>query len=144
MRIAFAFIALIASFCLWLLDISNAVYDFRTDVREDSFTVVTPAAVTSANVTLLKAVYDNDTNTIDYISSISETPVFSSYDTTTRQLLTTGLSANTTRTLDVNYDTNALTHSTAINALLNWWPFIWFMIIVAFPIAALVAIFTGR
>ncbi len=144
MRIAFAFIALIAAFTLWLLDITNAVYDFRTDVREDAFAVTTASGVTSANTTLLKPVFDNDTHTIGYLSSISETPVFSTYNTTTRQLLTTGLTAASTRTLTVNYDTNALTHSTALNALLNWWPFFWFMIITAFPIAALVAIFTGR
>lgn len=143
MRIAFAFIALIASASLWLLDVSAGVYDFRTDVREDVFTVVTVDA-TAANVTLLKAVFDNDTNTIGYVSSIAEVPVFSSYNTTTRQLETSGLTDNTTRTLTVNYDTDALSFSTAINNLLDWWPFLWFMILTAFPIAALVAIFTGR
>jgi hypothetical protein len=144
MRIAFAFIALIASFSLWLLDVSSAVYDFRTDVREDAFVVETAAAATTANVTLLRAIFDDDTDTIGYLSTIAEIPVFGSYNTTTRQLNTTGLTANTSRTLTVNYDTNALTFSTAINNLLDWWPFIWYMILTAFPIAALVAIFTGR
>lgn len=144
MRIGFAFIALIASFILWVLPVTDAVYDFRTDVREDDFTVATGLGVTSANVTLLKAIYDNDTDTIGYTSNVTEIPAFSSYNSTTRQLLTTGLSANTTRLLTINYDTNALTFSTALNTLLNWWPFIWYMLITAFPIASLVAIFTGR
>lgn len=144
MRIAFAFVALIASFILWNLDITAAIYDFRTDVREDEFSVDTAVGVTTTNTTLIKTLFDNDTNTIGYLSTISETPVYSSYDTTTRELKTAGLTANTTRTLTVNYDTNALTHSTAINNLIDWWPFIWYMLLTAFPIAALVAIFTGR
>ena len=144
MRIALAFVTLLASGILWMLPITSAVYDFRTDVREDAFSVDTAAAGTTANVTLIKAVYDNDTNTIGYVSSIAETPVYSSYNTTSRQLLTSGLTGSTTRTLTVNYDTNALTHSGAIDTLIDWWPFIWFMLITAFPIAAIVAIFTGR
>ncbi len=144
MRIAFAFIALIASFVLWLLPITTGIYDFRTDVRADAFSVDTAAGITTGNVTLLRAIYTDDTNTISYVSTLAEVPIFSSYNTTTRQLLTSGLTANTTRTLTVNYDINALAFSDALSTLLDWWPFIWYMIITAFPIAALVAIFTGR
>lgn len=144
MRIAFAFLALIASFTLWLLDVTNAVYDFRTDVREDVFAVDTGPVATTANVTLLRAIYTDDTNTIGYTSSIAEVPVFATYNTATRELATSNFTANTTRSLIVNYDTNALSFATGINNLLDWWPFIWFMLITAFPIAALVAIFTGR
>lgn len=144
MRIAFAFIALIASFTLWLLDITTAIYDFRTDVREDTFIVATAPGVTSANTTLLRAVFDDDTQTISYLSTIAETPVFSSYNITSRQVLTSGLTDNTSRTLTVIYDTNALTQSDAIDNLIDWWPFLWYMLITAFPIASLVAIFYVR
>ncbi len=144
MRIAFAFIALIASATLLMLDITTAVYDFRTDVREDSFTIETAPAVTTANVTLFKALFDDDTNTISYTSSIAEAPVVTSYASATRDLASSNFTANTTRTLYVTYDINALSHSDAINNFINWWPFIWYMLITVFPIAALVAIFTGR
>lgn len=144
MRIAFAFIALTASFVLWLLPITTATYDFRTDVREDAFTVATATGNTSACVILLQPIYGDDTNTIGYISSINETPTFSSYNSTTRELATSGLTENTTRTLTVSYDVNALTFSDAIDTFIDWVPFIWYMLIIAFPVAALVAIFTGR
>ena len=145
MRIAFAFVMLVASSILWLLDVTTGIYDFRTTVREDVFvaTETTPLG-TTANVTLLKSIYDDDTNTISYESTLAETPVFSSYNTITRQLLTSGLTANTSRILTVIYDTNALAHSDAIDNILDWWPFIWYMLIVTFPIAAILAIFTGR
>tara|TARA_Y100000310_G_scaffold209022_1_gene209630 strand:- start:519 stop:926 length:408 start_codon:yes stop_codon:yes gene_type:complete len=134
---------LIAAGLLWMIDIPQAVLDFRTTTRQDVFNVVT-ADTTTANVTLLRAIYLNDTNTISYLSTISEEPFFSSYNSTTRDLQTGGLTANTTRTLTVNYSENALTFNTSLNTFLDWFPYMWISIIALFPIAALVAIFTGR
>ena len=144
MRIAFAFTIMLLSAILWMVDTTQAVYDFRTEVREDDFTVTTAANVTSANVTLLKEVYDDDTDTIGYTSSIAEAPVYSAYNTVTRQLLTANLTAGTSRTLTVNYDIDALVYSTSLNTFLDWWPFVWIILVIIFPIAAIVAIFTGR
>ena len=144
MKIFYAFLVIVAATLLFMLPITTMVYDFRTDIREDTFTVTTAAGVTSANVTLLKTIYDNDTATISYLSSKPEVPVFTSYNTTSRQLLTGNLTALTTRTLYVSYDTDALTGYTALDTLLDRVPFIWLLIIIAFPVAALGSMFVGR
>ena len=68
----------------------------------------------------------------------------SSYNTTTRALAINGLSANATRTLTVEYDVFALTDANAVDTFLDYFPYIWILIIVAFPIAALAALFVGR
>ena len=128
-----------------MLPVSEAVYDFRTDLREDEFTSPTGVGVTSANVTLGEPVYDDDTGTIDYFSDLStDVPAYSSYNATSRQLLVSGLTANTTRVLSIFYDVDALAGSDALNNFVGYIPWIWLLIIIVFPIAGLAAIFTGR
>ena len=130
---------------LWMLPITAAIYDFRTDVQEDSFTSDTAVGQTTDNVTLSKVLYDNDTQTIDILSSISDdVPAYSSYNGTTRLLGISSLSANTTRTLTVSYDVDALSASNAINNFLDAISWIWLLCIAVFPMAALAAIFLGR
>jgi hypothetical protein len=144
MRIAYSFLIVLVSVFLFLLPITEMVYDFRTDLEDDTFTVTTAVGVTSANTTLLHAIYDNDTDTISYTSNITEVPAFSTYNSTTRQLLTTGLTANVTRLLVVYYDIDAITDSDAINTLLDRLPWLWILICAVFPMAGLAAIWTGR
>ena len=142
-RIFASFLIIITSFFLLVMPITTATYEFRTNERSDSFLAVTTGVgVTSANVTLLKAIYDNDTGTIVYTSSIAEAPAVSTYNTTSRQLLTTGLTANTSRTLTVQYDITSLSGLTSFDTILNYMPFLWYILIVAFTIAALAAVFT--
>lgn len=127
-----------------MLPVSEAVYDFRTDLREDEFNVTTED-VTSANVTLGKPLYEDDTGTIDIISDEStDNATFGSYTTGTRVLNITALSANVTRILTVSYDIDALEGSDALNTFVGYIPWIWMLIIIVFPIAGLAAIFTGR
>ena len=45
-----AFLILIASAVLWWLPVTEGIYDFRTDVEENSFAVTTAAGETAANV----------------------------------------------------------------------------------------------
>lgn len=144
MRIVFAFIALISSAVLWMLPLTEAVYDFRTDNREDYFVVFTEGANTTCNTTLLFPVYNNDTMTISYTSNVSEAPIVSSYNGTTRELITANLTANVTRGLYVYYDINALSHSASLDTLVDWTPYIWYILLLAFPACALVAIFWYR
>ena len=128
-----------------MLPVSGAVYDFRTDLREDDFSSTTVAGQTTENVTLHKPVYDDDIDTIDIVSDESaDTPAYNSYDNTTRVVNITGLSANLTRTLTVSYDVDALEGGDALNTFVGYIPWIWMLIIIVFPIAALAAIFTGR
>lgn len=140
-----AFLVIVVAAILFMLPLTDAIYDFRTDLREDAFNKTTGVDETTANVTLHKPIYDADTDTIDILSSIStDTPLYSSYDNTTRLLGMTGLADNSTRILTVSYDIDALAASNAINILLDRVPFIWLLSIIAFPMAALFAIFTGR
>lgn len=144
-RIYSAFLILVTSALLWLVPISDLVYDFQTDVKTDSFYVTTGAGETSANVTLYKAVYDNDTSTIEIVSYLNtDTPAFSSYNSTTRKTGFTGLTASTSRTVDVSYDTDALNASDAWEGVLDKASLIWMVLIIAFPVAGLAAVFTGR
>ena len=146
MRIFQAFLVLVISVLLFMLPLSETIRDFRTYVKEDTFaSVATGAGETTANVTIQKALYDNDTSSFAISSSISaDVPVFSSYNGTIRALQTGGLSANTTRALTVSYDVDALTGYTALSALMDRVPFFWLLLVLIFPIVGLAAIFTGR
>lgn len=144
MRIFYAFLVIITATFLFMLPITQAVYDFRTDVREDTFTVTTAVGISSANTTLLKAIYSDDTATIGYESSIAEVPVLSSYNATSRQLTTSGLTDNTSRSLVVSYDVTALNDATGFDTLLDRVPLIWLLMVIAFPIAALASMFVGK
>jgi predicted transcriptional regulator len=121
------------------------VYDYRTDVREDEFAVSTGGAETTGNVTLIKAVYDDDTQTIAITSDdADDTPAYSDYDTTTRELEVSGLAVSTNRTLTVAYDIDALSASAAISTLMDYLSWIWFILLAGFPAAAIAAVFMGR
>jgi len=145
MRVFYAFLVIVTAAILWMLPITSAIYDFRTDVQVDSFSSTTGVGQTTENVTLSEELYDDDTQTIDISSSISnDSPVFGSYNATTRLLGTSGLSANTTRILTVAYDIDALIGNDAVNNLLDQVPLIWILCIAVFPLASLAAIFTGR
>ena len=145
MKVFYAFLIIFTSVVLFMLPIASMVYDFRTDQREDVFVVTTAVAVTTANVTLLRAVFDNDTGTITFTSNTTETPAVSTYNTTTRQLLVSGLEASTTRELDVTYDIDVLSQEgTALNGLMDRVPAIYLLLIIAFPVAAMAAIFLNK
>ena len=145
MRIFYALLILLASAILWMLPVTEGIYDFRTDVREDNFTVLTAAGVTNSTVQLFTDIYDDDVSTIDLSSnSGDDTPTYSSYNPTTRNLVVTDLSANATRTLTVFYDIDALTESAAVGNLLDMIDFLWILVVVAFPGAAIIAIVTMR
>jgi len=146
MRIFTAFLVLVASAIMWLLPISTAVYDFKTDVTEDIFyNTSTAVSVSSANVTLRKEIYEDDTSSLSLSSNLyTDAPLLTSYNATNRQLLMSGLTANTTRTITVLYDYYALTGGGAIDTLVSRLDFVWMLALLAFPVAALAAIFTGH
>ena len=143
MKIFYASLVIFSAVFLFMLPITGMVYDFRTDVRQDSFTVETAAAVTTANTTLLRAIFGDDTATISYDSSIDESPAFSAYNAATRQLLTANLTASSGRTLLVSYDVAALS-STSLDMLIDRVPLIWLLMIISFAPAALASMFVGR
>lgn len=146
MRIFLALMIIIAAVFLFFIPIEQGIYDFRTQVREDSFNDVdTAVGVTTANVTLFRPIYDSDTDTIDILSDLStDSPAYSSYNSTTRVLLVSGLTANTTRGLDVSYDISSMTESTAMDNFFNTLPFLWMVCAILFAPMALAALFLGR
>jgi hypothetical protein len=145
LKIFYSFLVILTSAILWLLPVTDAVYDFRTDVKEDSFYYSTGVGVTVANVTLTKALYNDDQSTASAISDYStDLPVVAGYHTSTRVLDLTGLAGNYTRTLTVSYDFDGLGGSSAINTVADRLGWIWLLCIIVFAPAALASMWIGR
>lgn len=146
MRIFYAFLIAVISAILFMLPVAEAVYDFRTATRTDEYSIPTALAQTTANETLWDDLYNSDLGSVSIASSVAtDVPLPSSYNATTRVLLTSGLTANTTtRILEITFDYDSLQGSGAINTLMDRVSWIWMIVIIAFAPAALFAIFTGR
>jgi len=145
MRIFHGFLIILTAVILFMLPITSSIYDYRTDLREDEFSYETGGAETTANVTLLRPIYDNDTGTIDILSDLgTDIPVFASYNTTTRILDMTGMTLASNRTLTVFYDINALVANLALSSFLDWLPYIWIILIGIMPLAGIYAIIRRR
>jgi len=142
LRAFYCFLIVMVATILWLLPVTDGIYSFRTDVKEDSFYVTTAAGVTAANNTLTKALYDDDVSTVDLFSDLNtDTPTVYAYNTTTQVLWVTGLTASDDRTLTISYDYDALNASGAVSNFLDKLSWIWMICIAVFPIAAIVALF---
>lgn len=144
MRIFYGFLILFTAVMLWFVPVTEVTYTFRTDVAEDSFYISTAVGETSDNITLQDELYGDDTSTIDILSDLN-TDVISvvSYNSTSRATWITGLTDNATRTLEVSYDTQAVS-DTWDNLLDDFVPPMWIILIIIWPLAALAALFTGR
>lgn len=144
MRIFYSFLIVVCSAILILLPVTTGVYDYRTDIRTDNFAVITDNTSDNSTVQLFKAIYDDDISTIEFSSDdVDDAPYYSSYNSTSRALVIAGLAVSTIRTLEVSYDVDAVSEG-ALSTFLDLLPWIWIIIWVAFPIAGLVAIWTGR
>lgn len=142
MKIFWAFIILAGSAILWLLPVSEGIYNFRTDVKEETRTVITGAGDTTASLVLSKPVYQDDASTIEVLSSIdTDTTVIDSYTPATRTLALSGLDSDASRELSISYDVNALQWHTAFDTMLTYVPFIWIVILIAFPICGMIVMF---
>ena len=130
---------MVSAVILFLLPITTLVYDFRTDLETDTFSVTTAIGET----TLLVAIYGNDTDTISYTSNVTETPSVSAYDTATRQLTTASLTANVTRSLVVSYNIDAINND-SVATLLDNTSAIWLLMVITLPVAAIASIFLGK
>lgn len=145
MRIFQAFLVMVIVALLWMLPVTQAIYDFRTDVREDNFTVTTGAGEFTADVILFRPVYDDDDETISALSSIAtDTPAIDNYNPATREVTISGLDENSTRVLTVFYDVDALALHPAISLIMDLLPLFWILILIAFPVVAVIVIFTGQ
>lgn len=144
MRIFWAFLIVFVAVILFMLPLTTLILDFRTDDRDDTFSTETGAG-TTANVTLLKALFDDDIGSVSIASDLAtDIPLASSYNATPRQLLVSGLTVTANRTMVVTYDVDALAGSATINTFVDRLSWIWMLVVIAFVPAALAAIFTGR
>ena len=141
MRIFQSFLLLVVTAILWMLPVTQGIYDFRTDPREDTFNVDTAVGVTTASVVLQYPVYDSDNQTIDLSSDLpADTPALDSYTPATDRVDVSGLSDNSTRVLTIGYLIDALDAHDAVNTLMDILPMIWILILVSFPVVGLVAV----
>jgi hypothetical protein len=86
--------------------IGDSVTGFRATSREQEFNaVVTAAAVTNTSQILQYALLDNDVESITTLTSDlgTDSPVGSTYTAGTKTLLITGLTADASRNLTVEY-----------------------------------------
>lgn len=145
MRVFWAFIIILATVMLFLLPITPAVYDFKTDVRQDSFTTPTAVGATTANVVLIKELYDDDVMTISLASDLAtDVPAVVSYNATNRALLVSGLTDNTTRGLVVDYDVDSLNASPAIATFIDYIPWFVLLMVILLPAAGIAGMFIRR
>ena len=145
MRIFKSFLVVLTAVLLFMLPLTLAVYGFKTDVETDYYTYSTGVGVTTGSVVLQKAIYDNDTDTLTITSDdADDAPLYSSYNTTSRSLAFSGLSGNTTRTLTVMYDIDALGAGAGLETLVDKLAWFLLLIVIAFPVAGIAAIFTNR
>ena len=144
MKIVYSFLIVLVAVFLWLLPLSDMVYSFRTDSTTDESTVDTGVGETTSNVTLNQFTFDGISSISTVSSSINEVPITSSYNSTSKTVLVSSLTDNETRTLSITYDVDVITDNDAINTLLDRAAWIWMLIIIAFPVASLAAIWTNR
>jgi len=141
MRILNSFLLLLAVAILWMVPYTQGIYDFRTDVREDTFTVTTSIGETTSNVTLQRPVFDDDEETISVISdSSADSPTITGYTAASRSLGLSGLSANISREITVFYDIDALNVYAAIDKLLDITPIIIILLLILIPVVGLIVI----
>ncbi len=100
MKILATFLMITLVALLFMLPISTAVYDFRTDDYEQTFYDLTTAG-TSENISLFKAIYGADPNKCSFASDLATdnaTPG-TYYDATSHVIQVNGLTAGGTRDL---------------------------------------------
>lgn len=128
-----------------MVPMPEAIYDFRTSLKTDTFWSSTDGATTSANVTLTKAVYDNDLATITITSNLpQDVPALVDYNTTSRLTDITGLALSSNRTLSVSYDYQSIQPNGVIDSLLDKLPWIWFLCVIGFIPSALIVMWFRR
>ncbi len=145
MKIFQGFLIVVVSAILWMLPVTQGIYDFRTDIREAEYSITVGAGITTADVVLSKELYDEDTDPITFASTLNtDSPVTGAYVAATRTLTINGLDDDATRTMTVSYPYDALETNPAISTVMDFIPMIWILILVAFPVVGLLVIWLRR
>lgn len=126
--------------------IMTGIQDWRTNDQTDIFKVETGAGITSTNVTLTKALWENDHQYVDSITSDidGDQPSASSYTAATRKLVITNLAANASRNLTVVYDIEALSDYQGVDTFAKYSPTVFWAAVIVLPIIVLYAVIKGR
>ena len=121
-----------------------AIDDSRTEEYNQTFAgVTTGAGAYAANVTLGRAIYNNDTTAITTISSniTPDSPSVSTFNTVSRTLEVGGLDASQIRTLSVTYNIDSTILPDGVSAFLVLLRWFYIFIIVGMAGGAIYAFF---
>jgi hypothetical protein len=145
LKIFDGFLVLVLVSFLWMLPVSKAIYEYRTDVREDTFHVITTSGQTTVDLVLVRAVYLDDSETIAVSSNCTaDSPIVEIYTVATRVVSLSGLAESESHLLIISYDISSLTGLSSVNTFLDWLPWIWVLILFMFPAAAIFVIVKRR
>ncbi len=145
MKFFAAFLIILASAVLWLVPVGQAVYDYRTDSREQAVVIATGAGVTTGTKVLSRPLYQDDYSKVVLYSDLTtDVPLADTYDTATRLLTVSGLTASSNRTLTIIYPVDALSLHPAIAVFMGIIPWFWYLLITSLPCVAIVALAKGR
>ncbi len=116
-KVLFVILAVFLLLGAFATPINDGIKTWRADRPTQNFVVITPAGVTTANVTLTEDLFEDDvTEVISITSNVTgENPVATAYTPASNKLLVSALDADTTRTLAVYY--YAETASTVMQAI---------------------------
>jgi anti-sigma-K factor RskA len=139
-KVFIGILALFLLFGVFASPISDGIKGWRSTDNTQNFVVATAGGVTTANVTLNSALYqDNVTEVISVSSNETEFPVATSYDEATKNLLISALNAASGRTLTVEYYGES--DSEVMQAI---GPFLGFLVIGGLAFAVIYGIWKGR
>lgn len=122
----------------------TAIDDAVTETATQSISGITTAAGTySANVTLGRAMYNNDTQSVSGITSnlSDDSPTAYSYNSVSRILVVSGLAADSSRTLTIAFGIDSTTMppgAASFWLLMRWF---WIFAIVGYTAGAIYAFF---
>lgn len=122
----------------------SSIDDGITDPYTQSISGVTTGAGEYAeNVTLGRAVYNDDDSSVTSISSniSGDTPTASAYNTTSHALEVSGLAASQTRTLTVTFNIDDPSLPTGVSTFLGLMRWFWVFIITGMAGGAVYAFF---
>lgn len=141
MKWLFSILIVLSAAAGFAVPITGLCHDFQTDVRTDNvYTSTGPGAVT-ADIVLFKSIYADDSSTLSVNSSISESPVITAYTAATKTASIGGLTANTSRTISLSYEVDALGGSSSWTTLLGIAPYLYYLILVIIMAAGPIVIF---
>lgn len=135
MGVVMGIVAVAISFIVFPILLSSA-HDIQVDSAVESEADVATTSGTSATITLSSPLYKTRAADISGVSSsnVADTPTVSTVVSGT-QVAIGGLATSATRTLNVTYDTDALTDYTGLGAIVGVSPMLIFISILGIIVA---------